>query len=83
MSESSAITAAQEIVMPAAPGQDEAVCVRGADAERAGCECGRKISKGGGRKETGDRKRHLVGTIMVWQSVCKTHLFCPGGEFKK
>lgn len=58
LSESSAITAAQEILIPAAVSQDEAICVQGDDAKRAWSEYGKGKWESGkrGKEETGDRK---------------------------
>lgn len=55
LSESSAITAAQEILIPAAVSQDEAICVQGDDAKRAWSEYGK--GKMGKWKERERRNR--------------------------
>lgn len=68
LSERSAISAAQEILMPAALCRDEAVCVRGDDAERTWCECrwetGLKVEEEGENKQ--DITTHLVGSNMIY-----------------
>lgn len=51
LSDSSAITVTQAILIPAAVSQDEAICVQGDDAKRAWSEYGKGKVEGEGRKK--------------------------------